>query len=329
MKSNFYITKDGKLKRKENTIYFESGDDRRILPINKIYAIYAYGQITFTSGVVHYLAKNGIPIHFFNYYGYYDGTYYPRESLVSGDVTIHQAKHYLDDEKRLVLACKFVKGAASNILKNLKYYSSKHEILEKYISKIEREVEGIESWKSIAELMAAEGRIRDRYYSAIDETLSEEWRMGTRVRRPPNNKMNTLISFGNSLVYSTTLGEIYNTQLNPTISFLHEPFERRFSLSLDVSEIFKPIITDRTILKLVNKNMLSDSDFEGELGNMLLSDKGRRLFLKHYNERLGRTIKHKGLSRNVSYQRLIRLELYKIVKHVLGTKEYKPLVMWW
>lgn len=178
-------------------------------------------------------------------------------------------------------------------------------------------------------MMRTEGKIRELYYNALDEIFPEDYRIIKRTRRPPENKMNTLISFGNSLVYSTTLSEIYNTQLNPTISYLHEPFERRFSLSLDVSEIFKPILVDRIIFKLVNKNMLDDNCFRGEVGNMLLSEKGKKIFLKEYDEKLKTTIKHKGLNQNVSYKRLIRLELYKLSKHVLGVEEYKPLIMWW
>jgi CRISP-associated protein Cas1 len=65
------------------------------------------------------------------------------------------------------------------------------------------------------------------------------------VRRPPDNILNALISFGNSLVYAAVLGQIYRTQPNPTLSFLHEPGVRRFSLSLDLAEIFKPLLTDR------------------------------------------------------------------------------------
>ena len=109
----------------------------------------------------------------------------------------------------------------------------------------------------------------------------------------------------------------------------HEPFERRFSLSLDVAEIFKPIIVDRIIFNLVNKEMLGDNDFRGEIGDMLLSDSGKRSFLKEYSKKLSNTIKHKGLGRDVSYQRLIRLELHKLKKHILGVANYKPLIMWW
>jgi CRISPR-associated protein Cas1 len=333
MRTDYYIMQDGILKRKENTVYFINKDERRVLPINKIYSIYAYGKLSFSSGVVSYLAKNGIPIHFFNYYGFYEGSMYPRETLISGDLVIDQAAHYLDSDKRMLLAGRFIEGACGNILKNLKYYSrSQEEIQESidaYVSSIESEITRLPDTSTIPEMMNVEGRIRTIYYSALDEIFPEEYRIVTRTRRPPGNKMNTLISFGNSLMYTTVLSEIYNTQLNPTISYLHEPFERRFSLSLDVSEIFKPIIVDRIILKLVNKNMLDDNCFKGEIGDMLLSEKGKKIFLQEYNDKLGTTIKHKGLKRNVSYKRLIRLELYKLSKHLLGDEEYKPLVMWW
>jgi CRISPR-associated protein, Cas1 family len=333
MRSDYYILQDGILKRKENTVYFENKEEKRALPVNKIYSIYAYGKLSFSSGVVSYLSKNGIPIHFFNYYGFYEGSMYPRETLISGDLVINQASYYLESEKRMELAGKFIEGACGNILKNLRYYSrNKEDIQEKmneHIDSIESEILRLPESSSIPQMMNVEGRIRNIYYSALDDIFPEEYRIVTRTRRPPGNKMNTLISFGNSLMYTTVLSEIYNTQLNPTISYLHEPFERRFSLALDVSEIFKPIIIDRIILKLVNKNMLDDNCFRGEIGDMLLSEKGKKIFLKEYNDKLATTIKHKGLKRNVSYKRLIRLELYKLSKHVLDDEEYKPLVMWW
>ncbi len=329
MKEDYYITQDGGLTRHENTVYFENENTKRALPVNKIYSIYAYGRLSFSSGVVDYLAKNGIPIHFFNYYGFYEGTFYPRETLVSGDIVVKQASYYLDGLKRLSLAKSFVDGACGNILRNLKYYAREKTELETYISGIESEIARLPGTNTIPEVMNVEGRIRNLYYTALDEIFPENYRIIKRSRMPPANRMNTLISFGNSLMYTTTLSEIYNTQLNPTISFLHEPFERRFSLALDVSEIFKPIIIDRIILKLVNKNMLDDDCFRGDIGDMLLSEKGKKIFLGEYNEKLSTTIMHRGLDRNVSFKRLIRLELYKLVKHCLGEKEYKPLIMWW
>ncbi len=312
---------DGILKRRENTLYFHNKDGKKPIPISKIYSIYAYGSLSFSSQAVHLLAKEGVPIHFFNYYGFYDGSFYPRETLLSGDLLIKQAESYLDHEKRMIIACKFVEGAARNMMKVLSYYKIENGIDEILI--------GLDSCCEITELMNVEGRIRSHYYSKMDLILPDDFKMEGRSRRPPENMVNALISFGNSMIYSTVLTEIYNTQLNPTISYLHEPSERRYSLALDLSEIFKPILVDWLIFYLVNKNMLQEKDFEKDLNYCLLNDKGRKTFVKEYDERLKKTIKHRELNRKVSYRRLIRLEAYKLIKHLLGTKDYNPFVMWW
>lgn len=321
LRKNYYILSDGILKRKENTLYFVNNKGKKPIPINKIYSIYAYGQITFSSQVMSLLAKKGIPIHFFNYYGFYNGSYYPRETLLSGDLLVRQAEYYLNQSKRLELAKLFVEGAANNILKVLSYYKIENDVNEilKELTKTNK----------ITEIMNVEGRIRSEYYSKFDEILPEEFKMEGRSRQPPKNMINSLISFGNSMMYSTVLTEIYNTQLNPTISYLHEPFERRFSLSLDLSEIFKPIFVDRLIFYLVNKRMITKKDFNQDLNCCLLNDSGRNKFIKEYNKRLEKTIKHKDLNKKVSYQRLIRLEAYKLKKHILGIKKYNPFVIWW
>lgn len=320
-KKNYYILSEGILKRKENTIYFVNEKGKKPIPINKVYSIYAYGQITFSSQVMSLLSKNGVPIHFFNYYGFYSGSYYPRETLLSGDLLVKQADYYLNIQKRLELAKLFVEGAANNILKVLAYYKIENNIKET--------LSELNSTNKITEIMNIEGRIRSEYYSKFDEILPDDFKMEGRSRQPPKNMINSLISFGNSMMYSTVLTELYNTQLNPTISYLHEPSERRFSLSLNLSEIFKPIFVDRLIFYMVNKRMLSKKDFNEDLNCCLLNDKGRHKFIKEYNKRLEKTIKHKKLKKNVSYQRLIRLEAYKLKKHILGIEKYDPFVSWW
>ena len=320
-KKNYYILSEGILKRKENTIYFVNEKGKKPIPINKVYSIYAYGQITFSSQVMSLLSKNGVLIHFFNYYGFYSGSYYPRETLLSGDLLVKQADYYLNTQKRLELAKLFVEGAANNILKVLAYYKIENNIKET--------LSELNSTNKITEIMNIEGRIRSEYYSKFDEILPDDFKMEGRSRQPPKNMINSLISFGNSMMYSTVLTELYNTQLNPTISYLHEPSERRFSLSLDLSEIFKPIFVDRLIFYMVNKRMLSKKDFNEDLNCCLLNDKGLNKFIKEYNKRLEKTIKHKKLKKNVSYQRLIRLEAYKLKKHILDIEKYDPFVSWW
>jgi len=329
MEKNYYILQSGRLKREENTVYFENKEGKKAIPVNDINAIYAFGELDINTKLLVFLSQNKIPVHFFNYYGYYSGTYYPREYLNSGFLLVKQVEHYLNGRRRAEIAKEIVRSASHNILKNLLYYKKHEKSVEDKIERIKQLQEQIEYAEKTQELMGIEGNIRDAYYGSFNDFLREGFEFEKRVKRPPDNMINCLISFGNSLAYTTTLTEIYHTQLNPTISYLHEPGERRFSLSLDISEIFKPIIVDRIIFNLINNRIIKPEHFLQELNFCYLNDEGKKIFLSEYDEKLKTTIMHKGLARNVSYQRLIRLDCYKLVKHLIDEKKYEGFKAWW
>lgn len=360
MKRNYYIFTPGRLRRRQNTVYFEpmAGDPhgpmadaaeasfdlfddfeaerderdrvpRKPIPIEDIESFYCFGELTFNSKFLNFLSQNKIPLHLFNYYGYYSGSFYPREYLLSGFLVVKQVQHYLEAPRRLQLAKEFVATAVDNLMRNLKYYRTRKSGVIAWADTLEGNIEDLKGIGSISELMGYEGRMREIYYRSFAEILDIEIDFEKRVRRPPDNMMNALISFGNSLVYTTCLSEIYRTQLEPTVSFLHEPGERRFSLSLDLAEVFKPLLADRTIFKLLNSKMITEKHFDKKLNSCYLDDEGRKIFVKEYDERLKTTIQHRSLKRRVSYRHLIRLECYKLIKHLSEGKTYKGFRAWW
>ena len=228
------------------------------------------------------------------------------------------------------MAQKFVDGAVSNMLRVLKYYNARGSDVENYIENITSLQDKISSQNDIDQLMAVEGNIRDHYYDAFNKIIKDEnFVFKKRTKRPPKTKINTLISFGNSLLYTLVLSEIYKTHLDPRIGFLHATNFRRFTLNLDVAEVFKPIIVDRTIFYILNKQMLEENHFMKELNRVYLNEKGRAVFVEEFEKKLKSTIKHDKLKRNVSYRRLVRMELYKIEKHLMDEKEYEPFVARW
>jgi CRISPR-associated protein Cas1 len=245
-------------------------------------------------------------------------------------MVLKQAEHYLDEAKRLNLARQFVNGAIENIKKVLSYYINRGKPLSEIMNKVDSISKGLNNCKDTTELMAIEGNVREQYYNAFDAILAKEhFIFKERTKRPPKNRLNALISFGNSILYTTVLSEIYQTHLDPRIGFLHTTNFRRFTLNLDVAEVFKPIIADRVIFTLVNKGIIKAQHFESRLDGIVLNEKGRELFIREMDERLKATFNHKKLGRNVSYRRLIRLELYKLEKHLMGEEEYKPFVTGW
>jgi len=305
MKKTYYLFNPGTLQRKDNTLKFtpieddgngcERNGQPRYLPVEDIAEFYAFGSLTANSALYNFLGQNGIAVHFFDYYENYTGSFMPRDGLLSGRMLLAQTAFHQDKKKRIIIAKKLIEGAAYNM---------------------------------IDELMGIEGNIRQKYYEGFGLIITD-FEMGNRTKQPPRNEVNALISFGNMMCYSQCLRAIHQTQLNPTISYLHTPGERRYSLALDISEIFKPILVDRVIFKVLNKKEIQEKHFDKKLNKCLLNQQGKKIFVQSFEERLNETIQHRSLKRKVSYRHLMKLECYKLSKHLLNMEEYKPFKMWW
>lgn len=331
MKKPVYIFNAGELQRQQNTLRFTLADGgRRFVPVETTGEIHVFGEISVNTKLLVFLSQNAIPLHVYNYYGYWSGSYMPREQYSSGYMTLQQASHYLDPEKRIELARTFVRGAISNMERVLGYYARRGVQLEDALSGLTAKKEALPLALTTEELMALEGGCRDLYYGCWDEIVkSGDFRFEKRTRRPPANRINALVSFGNSLLYVTVLSEIYRTHLDPRIGYLHTTNQRRYTLNLDVAEIFKPVIVDRVIFSLLNRGTIQAKHFLKGAEGIFLNENGRKTFIEAYEARLKETIKHPKLGRPVSYRRLIRMELYKLEKHLMGDEPYEPFVSRW
>ena len=330
MKKTIYVFNDGEFKRKDNTLYFETEDGKKYIPVEDIKEIIVFGEVSLNKRFLEFLTQKEIIIHFLNSYGYYIGSFYPREHLNSGYMILKQAEYYMEGNKRLRLAQLFVHGAAANIINVLRYYENRGKDLGVELEQIAVLVNKIDRCRNVDELMAIEGNIREAYYAAFNTIIDKpDFVFRGRNRRPPQDRINALISFGNTLAYTAVLSEIYKTHLDPRIGYLHTTNFRRFTLNLDVSEIFKPILVDRLIFSLLGRNMLKNTHFENKANGILMNDKGRKIFVEEWENRLRTTIKHRELGREVSYRRLIRMDLYKLEKHLMAEKDFKPFVSRW
>lgn len=330
MKRSYFLYSNGTLKRKDNTITFvDEKEEKKDIPIEMIGDFYIMSEMNFNTKFINYISQFGIPIHFFNYYTFYTGSFYPRETMVSGQLLVKQVEHYLNEEKRIEIAREFIEGASFNIYRNLRYYNGRGKDVSTYMHQIEELRKQLPNVTKVDELMGYEGNIRKIYYEAWNIIINQDIQFEKRVKNPPDNMINSLISFVNTLFYTKVLGEIYKTQLNSTVSYLHQPSTKRFSLSLDISEIFKPLIVDRLIFSLLNKKQITEKSFIKDFEYLRLKEDASKLIVQELEERLKQVIQHKDLNRKVSYQYLIRLECYKLIKHLLGEKKYLSFQMWW
>ncbi|WP_207289602.1 type I-B CRISPR-associated endonuclease Cas1b [Senegalia massiliensis] len=315
----------GELKRKDNSIVFKNEKGNFYIPIEGIRELYCMNDMTVTTKLLDFISKAGVVIHFFNYYGHYSGTYYPKKQLISGSLKIKQATTYLD--RRLIIAKKIVEGIAVNIAETLyHYYKHGKKDIKPLIDWLRKDIPNMLSKEiNIKQILFIEGQIWQNFYATFKNILREEFVFNKRVKRPPDNPLNAMISFGNSLLYTKTISQIYNTHLDQSISFLHEPMEGRFSLSLDIAEVFKPIIVFKTIFDLVNNRKIRvDKHFEKKVNYCILNEKGRKIFIQEFENRINSVFLNKRLNRKTTYLTAIKLDVYKLIKYIVEDKEFVP-----
>jgi CRISPR-associated protein Cas1 len=329
-KPNHHIFADGELSRNEGTLRIDTLDgETEYLPIESVDSLYLHGQIDFNTRALGLLNDHSVPIHIFGWKDYYRGSYLPKRNQVSGNTVVEQVRSYDDEQRRLKIAHTLIEASIHNMRGNIRYYNNRRGNLTEAVDHLEELKESVGSTETINELRAVEGNARKVYYQCFNTILRDPFSLSRREYNPPSNEANAAVSFLNGMVYTTCVSAIRKTALDPTIGFVHEPGERRFTLSLDIADIFKPILADRLLFRLVNRQQLSIDDFEDELDGCLLNETGRMTVLEEYERMLDETVEHPRLNRNVSFKTLVQTDVYSLKKHILTGEPYHATERWW
>ncbi|QRF75586.1 CRISPR-associated endonuclease Cas1 [Thermoplasmatales archaeon] len=316
MGETYYLLKSGTLSKSSNSLILKNETENFEIPLEAVDTLMIFGNVTFTTPALSLLSEKNIPAILFSERGWYITSLIPENYLQSGIVLAKQVEHQVDYGKRMYIAKKIVIGAAKNMRKvTARLGTEKSPLMEKQIN----------STNSIQELMGIEGNIHIRYLEILDTKLLGKFKINSRTRRPPGNYSNSMMSYLYSVLYGVVGAEIFGTHLSPSVSYLHELSERRSSLALDIAEIFRPIFCDRTILKLINLGIMGEGDFVND-GGVFMNERGKRKVLQEFDKKMQETTYVSSLNRKVSNRRLIRLELYKLERHILGDSEYKAYV---
>jgi CRISPR-associated protein Cas1 len=329
-KPNHHIFADGDLTRNENTLRIDTLDgDTKHLPVENVDNLYLHGQITFNTRCLGLLNDHGVPLHVFGWNDYYNGSYLPKRDHISGHTVVEQVRAYDNPDRRVSIAQAIIAASIHNMRANLRYYHDDRGDFTTQLDTLNDLKQQAANTPAIDELRGVEAQARKTYYGCFDTILSDPFDFSTREYNPPTNETNALISFLNGMTYTTCVAAIRKTALDPTIGYVHEPGERRFTLSLDIADIFKPILADRILFRLVNRQQLDLDDFESDLNGCLLTEPGRKTVLKEYEDTLDETVEHPRLNRHVSYKTLVQTDVYSLKKHILTGEEYHPTERWW
>ena len=321
----YHIINDGILTKKDYTLLFENEKEKKYLPVETVDKLNIYSNVIFDTGFFEMVSRYNIDIGIFDKYGKHCGTFCGSKHARTSDMIIKQASLYNNDAKRLSVAKSILIAAAHNMRANVRYYVKKEKLKKENVDKLSAFIKKLNDASSISNLMIIEAQCRQSYYTYMGKIIGDgPFHFAQRTKRPPRDAVNAMISFGNVFLYEKIATEIYKTSLDIKVGFLHSTNRRKATLNLDIAEIFKPVIVDRVIFTVIHKRILDVSrHFESQEKNGIYLDReGKRLFI---NELMRKMYTKITVDRKLmTYEALIRNEIWKIYRMIERDEPYKP-----
>ena len=322
--NEYHIINDGILNQEEYSVLFENFDKKVYIPVESTGVINVYSDVIFGANFFKVMNINNIIVNIFDKKNTYIGKFIPNNTKKSSLTLLKQVENYNNTNYRLKLAKDIIFAEIHNLKSNLMYYNRRYDIkIDNEINKIKECERNIKKIDTHINLLLTEARIREIYYSCFTKILSnKQFKLTKRTKRPPKDPINCLISFANTLLYNFIAKEIYKTTLDIRVAYLHSTNNRYESLNLDLADIFKPIIVDRMIFKIVNKRIINDKiHFEEKNGGIYLNEEGKKIVIKEFYNKLLDKLTIKNM--RINYESIIRKEIYKLLNAIRDNKEYK------
>lgn len=313
---------------------------RKRLPLNKITGVIVFGDVTITAQAMSALTAQNAEICYLSAHGRFvsrvTGPEHKHSQLRLAQVRAH------DDPSRSLYISVCCTRAKLHNQKTLLMRSNRAEgdiSVAQAIRAIDDALIRIDALPTMAEkppdlsrpqkdtvvgqLMGYEGYAAEAYFGVFAHLLNDPWgRMFTgRVKRPPTDPVNALLSFGYSLLTNQAVTAARVVGFDPFIGFYHSTQYGKPSLALDIIEMFRQPIVDSVVLTLLNNRILSLADFEESFGAWRLTEKGRLIFLEKFEDRLETAITHPVFKTKVTYRRCIEYQMRLLSRWLLG--QYK------
>ena len=329
-----YLIEQGARLHKEGELFSVTKDDKVIKKIHagEVEQIILFGNITLTTPVINYILEKGIDCTFCNSYGKFHGRLVSDTSRF-GMLRLKQMEMMLNPDYIIKIAKSIIEGKLYNQRTLMLRYQRKEKSpdIEKALQSLEGGLSQLPLCNSVESLRGLEGSATAAYYSAFKHILNQDLGFVTRVRRPPTDPVNSLLSFGYTLLTYSLHSAISMVGLDPYLGIFHATERSRPNLALDMVEEFRSIIVDSMVLWLINSKVMTLADFKlpqksGEM--VIITDEGIRKLIHYYEMKLQSKIYHPSVNGQVSYRRCFELQVRLLAKTMLNKdSEYKPFLV--
>jgi CRISPR-associated protein Cas1 len=328
--NTLYITRQESYVHKEReTIVIKNGDTRLgQFPALAIGNILCFGQISVSPFLMGYCGEQGIGLSFFSEFGRFLARVQGRQT---GNVLLRRAQYrWADDSEksvsvaRVMVAAK-IANSRSVLLRELRNHGA-NSLLKAAATRLASSLRRARNARSVDEAMGIEGDAANAYFSVFNELLrGSGFAFGGRVRRPPTDSVNALLSFVYSLITQECASALQGVGLDPYVGFLHQDRPGRVSLALDILEEFRASWADRFVLTLINRRQIQPNDFVTEAsGAVRMTEDTRKNLLVAYQERKQVEIMHPYVEEQVPIGMLPHCQAMLLARHIRGDIQHYP-----
>ncbi len=331
MLNTLYITRqESYLHKERETIVIKQGKEKLAqFPAISIANILCFGQVSVSPFLMGYCGEQGIGLAFYSEFGKFLARV---QGPQSGNVLLRRTQYRWADDAdksvsiaRLVVAAKIAncRAVLQREVRNHGDNSSLQRVIQQHASSLRQ----VKKASSVAETMGIEGEAASGYFSVFNELLrSPDFEFSGRVRRPPTDAVNALLSYAYTLISHECSSALQGVGLDPYVGFLHQDRPGRKSLALDLLEEFRAPWADRFVLTLINRQQVKIKDFITEAsGAVRLKDDSRKTLLAAWQERKQTEIMHPYFREKIPVGLMPHCQAMLLARHLRGdTKFYPP-----
>lgn len=328
--NTLYITRqESYLHKERETIVIKQGKDKLgQFPALTISNILCFGQISVSPFLMGYCGEQGIGLAFYSEYGKFLARIQGKQS---GNVLLRRTQYrWADDQEkstsiaRLMVAAK-IANCRSIIMREIRNHGDNAELSEA-VDKLATSLRRVQYAESVERAMGMEGDAASSYFDVFNLLLrGDGFGFGGRIRRPPTDPVNTLLSYAYTLITHECASALQGVGLDPYVGFLHQDRPGRLSLALDLLEEFRAPWADRFVLTLINRRQVKQNDFVTEAsGAVRLTDEARKEFLVSWQERKRVEITHPYLRESIPIGMLPHCQALLLARHLRGDTEFYP-----
>lgn len=335
--ASIYLVEQGTIIRREQSrLLIELSQEQAEtieVPIQEVERVLVFGNSQLTNSVISTCLEAQIPVVYLSQIGKYKEHIWSAESVDLNLVT-NQFERRQDNYFKIKVAREIVRGKLSNSKQLLLRLNRKRQIPEvvEAIAGIDRDLRSLcdpEIICTIDKIRGFEGSSAARYFPALGRLIaSPGFALHARLRHPPKDAMNSLLSFGYTLLCNNVLSLLLAEGLNPYLGNLHGAERQEAYLAFDMMEEFRSPVVDTLVMQLVNQKVIKHTDFDlsSDRPGIYLSDAARRVFLQHFEERMTTKIAHPDIQETVSYRRAIHLQIQRYKRSLLSDVPYEAFL---